>query len=342
MAKRKLSKHQSRRIKQNQTASIERANSTQDEQDETLLGEEQKGRVIAHYGSQVDVEFADSASSERCHMRANVEAIVTGDNVICRKGSEMAVVVSIEPRSNTLNRPDSYGNLKPVAANIDQIIITIAPEPEAHFNLIDRYLVAAESQNLNSIILINKADLIDDERRNRFIKIRRLYSDLGYQLLEASVKQDHGLDELKACLLGKTSIFVGQSGVGKSSIIKHLLPGHDIIIGELSKHVVKGRHTTTHSRLYHFPEGGDCIDSPGIREFGLWHLLPSQVIEGFVEFRDFAYQCKFRDCSHEQEPSCALKQALREKKITAERFESYKRIIATLDDVTVKSTQHQN
>jgi len=332
MAKRKLTKHQSRRIKQNQKQSAHRAKAEPIDYDDDALGPEQEARIIAHYGKQVDIE-TDAGQHVRCFLRANLDSVVTGDYVVWREFDDLGVVVSVAPRSSYLCRPDSYGKLKPVAANIDQIIITVAPEPEVHTNLIDRYIVAAESHNISAKILINKSDLMEGNRLAKFAAIRLLYQELGYTVILASAKIDKGLDELQQNLKDKTSIFVGQSGVGKSSIIQRLLPNESIEVGALSSASAKGRHTTTHSQLFHFPDGGECIDSPGIREFGLWHLSANDVIAGFKEIYVLAQSCKFRDCSHAMEPGCHVQKALKKKELSAQRFESFKRILSSLDDV---------
>ncbi len=336
MAKRRLSKNQARRIRSNQEASVAKAKDDAPAENEHELGPEQFGRVVAHFGSQVEVEV-DNASTVRCFLRANIDTIVTGDTVVWRRQAEKGVVVSVEDRKSLLSRPDSFGKLKPVAANVDQIIITVAPKPQLFTNLIDRYIVIAEINNIRPILLVNKSDLIGDTNYSEFESIKSIYSALGYEVTFTSAKQDNALSSLKDILLNKTSIFVGQSGVGKSSIIQRLMPNENILVGGLSDSKSKGKHTTTHSQLFRFADGGDCIDSPGIREFGLWHLSEEQVIEGFVELKALAGKCKFRDCKHQNEPSCALQIALQEDKITRERFDSYKRIVASLGDVEVKA-----
>lgn len=335
MAKRKLTRNQSRRIKQKQNDSNAQVTQPAPHGDDAQLGPEQEGRVIAHYGTQVDIEYGEQ-QTRRCFLRANLASVVTGDHIIWRDGDDIGVVVSCQPRRSLLSRPDSYGKLKPVAANVDQIIVTVAPRPECHTNLIDRYLVVAEANDIHAIILINKADLIDEQNEDFFAELRARYTQLGYPVLTISAKQGLGADELNTRLRDNTSILVGQSGVGKSSIIKHLVPEQEIQIGDLSDAKHKGRHTTTHSQLFHFRDGGECIDSPGIREFGLWHLTPETVTAGFVELRELAGQCKFRDCTHAHEPGCALHLALEEERITQQRFESYQRIIASLNDVNVR------
>ncbi len=338
MAKRKLSQHQSRRIKKKQEASNAKASSALDTIDDQTLGAEQEGRVIAHYGTQVDVEYGEKESI-RCFLRANLGPVITGDKIVWQRGEDLGVVVSCHPRSSLLSRPDTYGKLKPVAANVDQIIVTIAPQPEFFTNLIDRYLVVAELNHIKPLILINKADLIDDENSAKFADLKESYSSIGYQVLLFSAKAEIGVDELTSQLRDKTSILVGQSGVGKSSILKLLMPEEEIQVGQLSDAKNKGRHTTTHSQLFHFTGGGECIDSPGIREFGLWNLEAPDVINGFVELNALTDQCKFRDCSHNHEPGCAIQTALKQNKISESRFTSYQRIVASLDDVQIKTSQ---
>lgn len=340
MAKRRLSQGQTRRIRSKQQAKNENVSKAAKDApgfDNEALGAEQEGRVIAHYGTQVDVEYGDQKSI-RCFLRANLEPIITGDRIVWRQGDDIGVVESCQPRRSLLCRPDSYGKLKPVAANVDQIIITVAPQPEFFTNLIDRYLVVAEINQIQPLILINKADLIDESNQSEFESLRDNYSKLGYRVLTISAQDNTGMSELITLLQDKTSILVGQSGVGKSSILQTLIPDIEIQIGKLSDAKSKGRHTTTHSQLFHFTDGGECIDSPGIREFGLWNLDAADVMKGFIEINDLSDTCKFRDCAHENEPGCAIKTALENGAISEQRFINYKRIIASLDDVQIKSS----
>ena len=338
MAKRKLTRRQSWRIKKIQDERASRISKQDQSIDQKLLsgelGQEQEGLVISHFGSQVDIEAIDGSNKgliKRCHMRANLGSIVTGDRVVWRDGDPIGVVVANLPRQSLLSRPNPQGELRPVAANIDTIVITIAPKPTPYANLIDRYLVAAESVEIEPVILLNKMDLVDDDNREDLEQMLQSYEALGYRTLRASTKTDHGLEPLKNNLDNRISVFVGQSGVGKSSLINVLLPGVDIRVGALSENTLKGTHTTTTARLYHFPDGGDLIDSPGIREFGLWHIDRFTLLDGFREFRPFLGHCRFRDCSHEQEPGCALQQALRDGHISPERMASYRNILFSLE-----------
>ncbi|MDW5378211.1 small ribosomal subunit biogenesis GTPase RsgA [Halomonas sp. HP20-15] len=331
MSKRKLSRQQRWRIEKIQAERQARATKHDIDDSDVLesgeYGREKPGRVIAHFGRSLDVGSADDDALHRCHLRANLDSLVTGDRVVWREASDgSGVVVARDARDNVLERPDARGQLKPVAANIDQILIVFAVEPAPFANLIDRYLVAAEATGITPVLVLNKTDLLPaDGGELRYLLAR--YEALGYAVIEASTRRDGGLDALHERLTGRTSVFVGQSGVGKSSLIDELLPDAALRIGALSEDSRKGTHTTTTARLYRLPAGGELIDSPGIREFGLSHLDEQQITDGFIEFRDYLGRCRFRDCRHREEPGCALRDAVEREAISAERFASYRRIL---------------
>ena len=176
------------------------------------------------------------------------------------------------------------------------------------------------------MLVLNKTDLLPETGGDLRTLLAR-YRAIGYRVVAASTQQEGGLDALHACLTERTSVFVGQSGVGKSSLIDRLLPDMQLRVGALSADSRKGTHTTTTATLYHLPAGGELIDSPGIREFGLGHLEEHQVAQGFIEFQPYLGHCRFRDCRHRQEPGCALRDAVERGDILASRFDSYRHIV---------------
>ncbi len=340
MAKRQLNRRQSWRIEKIQEERASRAARRESRAVEELeggdLGPEQTGLVIAHFGVQVEVEAQEGEHCGqvfRCHLRANLPALVTGDRVVWRPGNQgIGVIVAQLPRQSELCRPDTRGQLKPVAANVDLIVIVFAPLPEPHANLIDRYLIAAEHAGITPLLLLNKADLIDAQNEGALNALLAVYRTLGYPLMEVSAHDGAGMEALQARLDGHVSVFVGQSGVGKSSLVNSLLPGVDTRVGALSEMTGKGTHTTTTARLFHFPGGGELIDSPGIREFGLGHVSRSDVEAGFIEFQELLGHCRFRDCKHDREPGCALLKALEQGQIQPQRMASYRHIISSLPE----------
>ncbi|WP_237467545.1 small ribosomal subunit biogenesis GTPase RsgA [Vibrio stylophorae] len=331
--KKKLTKGQLRRVRSNQNRRLEERDESQ-QWDESLLGTAQEGLVISRFGQHADIEDADGVI-HRCNLRRSIESLVSGDRVVWRPGAEAlagitGIVEAVHPRQSVLTRPDYYDGVKPVAANIDNIIIVSAVLPELSFNIIDRYLVACEQLHITPIIVLNKIDLLSDEERSFFDQQFELYRQLGYQVYFVSRNSGEGVEAFEALLKDKITIFVGQSGVGKSSLVNVLLPEVNAEEGAVSENSGLGQHTTTAARLYHLSHGGSLIDSPGIREFGLWHLEPEQVTESFIEFRDYLGGCKFRDCKHLDDPGCVIREALERGDIDSRRFDSYHRILDSM------------
>lgn len=333
--KRHLTQQQKRRISANRARRLEQRQEQQSTIDASSA-DQHTGIVIGRFGQHADVEI-DNTETLRCHIRRSVESVVCGDRVIVSTehdsaGAMQGVIEAVHDRASVLTRPDFYDGIKPIAANIDQIIVVSAILPELSTHIIDRYLVACEETQIPAVIVINKIDLLSDDERASVEQELQIYRDLGYPVVYTSCKSETGMLPLQAVLNNKTSVFVGQSGVGKSSIINVLLPDADEQTGEVSGTSGLGQHTTTTAKLLHFPSGGDLIDSPGVREFGLWHLPIDSITKGFIEFRDYLGGCKFRDCKHLNDPGCLIRQAVEEGNICRQRFESYHKILATLDE----------
>lgn len=342
MSKRKLNRRQTWRAEKIQQERSERALKSERNLTRQIqsgdLSSEQQGLVICRYSKHFEIEALegdDKGSVHQCVSRANLGSVVAGDKVVWRAGAHKTGVIEMrQERNSILERPDNFGNLKPVAANIDQMLVMIACEPAPQANLIDRYLVAAELMKIRPVLVLNKADLLNDNNRAAIDELLKRYEDLAYTTVKivSSRQHEQQLGLLQTLIDQRTSIVVGQSGVGKSSLINTLLPLAELEVGELSELSREGTHTTTKAKLFHLPNGGQLIDSPGIRDFGLWHIDTQQLQHGFVEIREHLGQCRFRDCKHENEPGCAIHVALAAGKISAVRFESYERIKAAILD----------
>ena len=276
-----------------------------------------QGQVVAAYGRQYAVEIGEETLS--CVRRGKKNDVVVGDIV----DVEARVIESIAPRASLLYRSDAYRE-KRIAANLTQVIFVLAGVPTFSEELLNCCLIAAEDQGLKSLILLNKSDMLEPTREA--LKSLGLYERLGYPVLVLSAKQD--VSPLVSLLDGETSVFVGQSGMGKSTLINALIPEASRETGEISSALDSGRHTTTHARLFHLSGNSHIVDSPGLQEFGLHHLGQERVAHAFVEFRPYLGHCRFRNCRHLEEPGCAVASAFESGKIDKRRIEIYRRLAA--------------
>jgi ribosome biogenesis GTPase len=269
-----------------------------------------QGRVVVRHGAHLAVED-DAGTLHHCVTRANIGHPVCGDRVVWQPtGDGGGVVTALGPRDNVLSRPDFSGRAKPLAANLTLMAVVVAPLPPPSGFLLDQYLVAAELMGVRALVAAAKMDLLDAAGRADFLQALAPYPPLGYPVCPISVKGPPGLDALTSHLAGETAILLGQSGVGKSSLVQALLPDQDIQVGRLSQATGLGRHTTSAATCYRLPGGGRLIDSPGVRSFRLADLTQAELEQGFRELAPLKGQCRFRDCRHLEEPGCAVRAAV--------------------------------
>ena len=292
------------------------------------------GRVVASHGR--DATVVDEAGRRvHCRLQGRRLAVVCGDRVHWLPATTEGgggIVVEVLPRRNTLARIDARGVPEPVAANLTQVVAVLAPVPTPDFGLCDRYLAAAGWNGLAACVVANKCDLPDGD--GRLASVLADYARIGYAVVRASRRLADGVSDLREHLAGGTSVLVGQSGVGKSSLTNALVPGVEAAVAEVTRASESGRHTTTTSSLHELPSGGELIDSPGVRDFAPPLPPPRHVAGGFREIAAMATGCRFRDCLHRTEPGCAVAVA---GSISPRRLESYRRLLALAEEMAARA-----
>lgn len=283
-----------------------------------------QGLVVAAYGKRYQVELTDKTRIS-CVTRGKKTDLACGDIVkIKLTDTHEGVVESSEPRQTLLYRSNAYKS-KILASNVTQVIIVLATQPSFYEALLNRCLAAAEAANIKPLIVLNKCDLPEtNDAKNKL----KTYEDLGYETVHLSAKTD--INPLRPYLKHQQSVLVGQSGMGKSTIINTLLPNEDVRTQEISDTLDSGKHTTTAAHLYHIDEDSTLIDSPGLQEFGLNHLTQEDIEYAFIEFRPFLGHCRFSDCKHQVEPDCAVVNAIETGKINPIRLDFYRQLLQEL------------
>lgn len=283
-----------------------------------------EGQIVASYGRRYLVELPDATVLD-CVTRGRRGALACGDRVrVGRSGPGQGVIEDAAPRTTLLYRSDAYRE-KLIAANVTQVIVVVAAVPSFSEDLVNRCLIAAEYGGMKALIALNKSDLPESAVA---LSSLESYRELGYRVLALSARRD--VRPLCTYLDNEVSVLVGQSGMGKSTIINRLVPDAAARVAEVSAALESGRHTTTYARLYHLRPASHIVDAPGVQEFGLHHLSCDDAAHAFVEFRPWLGRCRFRDCRHLVEPDCAVATASSEGKISERRLASYRRLAKEL------------
>jgi ribosome biogenesis GTPase / thiamine phosphate phosphatase len=278
-----------------------------------------EGLVIAHLGQGIAVEYDNQIIL--CQTLRRLDTVAVGDRVLWSRASEdQGRIEEILPRRSVLVRPSKSAKSRPVAANIDTIFVVFAVEPRCDFLLLDQYLAICENRNIDAALVLNKTDLPLSDMIEQEL---RVYEDLGYALYRVSAASGAGMAALKQALKGQVSLFAGQSGVGKSSLTNAILPDKLLKTNTVSATTKHGRHTTTAATLYHLPDGGDLIDSPGVAIFGLAELSDAQLAYGYREFQPLMDECQFNDCSHTHDKGCAILPAVDNGTLSISRYQRF-------------------
>jgi ribosome biogenesis GTPase / thiamine phosphate phosphatase len=288
------------------------------------LSDTQQGTVTAAYGKRYGVELDDGRQIS-CVTRGKKNDLACGDMVEVKlTDTQEGVVESFQTRSSLLYRSNAY-KTKMLAANVTQIVIVLATQPSFYEALLNRCLIAAEAAGIKAIIVLNKCDLAKNDDALQSLK---RYQELGYQVQPLAAKQD--IAPLRPWLKHHTSVLVGQSGMGKSTIVNSLLPDSSVRTQEVSTVLDSGKHTTTAAHLYHLDDNSHLIDSPGLQEFGLHHLNIEDLEKAFIEFRPYLGKCRFNNCKHLKEPDCAVIAAVASGHIHPQRLAYYQELLSEI------------
>ncbi len=323
MAKRRLSQQQQRRISDNLTEKQTRLREEPDA-DQTRT----TGLVVMNSGRRAWVDIGESEPI-CCQQRANLDVVVAGDRVtIARDAQGNGVIEQCDERKSQLARPGFRGVIKPICANIDQVLLVIAPTPHLDLSLLDRSLCYCEWQGLNATIVLNKIELLSTEDHAALHDLASIYQRMGYDWLMTSTYTGEGMVALQEQCQNHTSVLIGNSGVGKSSLTQALLPDLAIRVQALSQATGLGQHTTSNATLYPLPQGGSLIDAAGIRNLDLSAFVIEQPDRYWRDFRPFLGQCHFHNCTHTHEPECAIIEAVENGDIAQHRYHHYLQVIS--------------
>lgn len=298
-----------------------------------------QGFIVEHEGKQSVCTLRGLLKKDKSQFK---NLVTVGDFVLFEKATENeGLIAHVETRGTVLSRADNLSRRKEqlIAANIDQVLITMSVvSPPLKPFLVDRYIIAAKKGGMEPVIVINKIDLLDDPKMDLGLRESEkalyeafldAYKKANVAVITASVLQKNGLDDLKETMRDKASVFSGQSGVGKSSLI-NAIAGKDLRVGEIVNRTQKGAHTTTTAQLISLEFGGWCIDTPGIKSFGVWDLKKEDVEKYFSEIHEIGKTCKFPNCTHMHEGDCAVEMAIEREEISPLRYESYRFLIESL------------
>jgi len=295
----------------------------------------QAARVMVSYSSHGVVELANGELLD-CQYRRSAGRPLCNDEVLIELGRSGNALLEILPRANCFMRADARLRPKPVAANLDRVLVILAPYPPPSPDLLDRYLVAVQHLAIEPLIVLNKWDLAaQPEHRQAATELQQhldYFASIGYATVQSSCKGEPGTSALAGFVTGQRSILVGQTGVGKSSLIRQLVNDLEIQTGAVSAATGRGTHTTTSTTAYHLDEDGILIDSPGVWEYGLWQLTEMEIEAGFIEFANFREHCRFHNCIHRAEPDCAVKTAVSDGLIPVRRHQAYCRTLEYFSD----------